>query len=756
MGAGSPAPMQGGMKPATISSFLRSSALPLAAVLGAALLLSATAGAAPARYTLSLASPSDGSTVSGVVQVQPDTPGWTPARVDFWVDSTLMWSQTSPPYGGALDTTKLSSGQHTLTVMAWVNNPNAGHTLTSTISVNVSNQTAVAPQSTAAPSISGTPTVGQTLSASPGAWSGTTPISVAYQWTRCDSSGGNCGQISNATGNTYTAQSADVGSTLRVVAVASNSVGSSSATSSASGVVSSATSTTPAFSVSETIKDGSTLSNSVSWMATPSDISLTKQVDFYLDGTLTHTETGSPYGAPCDTCSFDTNTLSNGSHTFKVVATETDGVTTGTASATVTVSNGATTQSPAPSPSLYVAPGGSDSNACSLAAPCLSFGRAYALAAAGAVVQVAAGSYGVQTMSVNNIGLSSSQPVVFQPPAGAGAGQVTVQQLNLTGANNLTFKTMTFGSGAAGNRAWYQRYSSNTLCDGCLIHGQLAIDGDGSNMTWQNGEVGNYIANNADPQIGAMRGPTIANAVQPTNVSFLNESFHDIDANTTTSHTECLQVLAVHGLTIKRSKFYRCNLNGNGSKAAIMFSGYDCKGTATTLAGKDANCGTNDDYWNITIENSMFNAGLTPAQGGNFLAFQWDDQFADPLDCKNILVRNNSIIGGLLWGCNLNAASQTQAIANIISYSGGFWSSQCNAVFLYNIWETGTGCPGTNSRLGTVNYLDRSNTATFDLHLQTGSLGIGLGDPTNLPDTDYDGQPRPQGTVDAGADERLS
>src|SRR4051812_30961929 len=110
MGAPSPAPMHGRMKPAALVSFLRSSALPLTAALGATLLLSATAGAAPARYTLTLASPSDGSTVSGIVQVQPDTSGWTPPRVDFWVDSTLMWSQSSPPYGGALDTTKLSNG----------------------------------------------------------------------------------------------------------------------------------------------------------------------------------------------------------------------------------------------------------------------------------------------------------------------------------------------------------------------------------------------------------------------------------------------------------------------------------------------------------------------------------------------------------------------------------------------------------------------------------------------------------------------
>src|SRR5205807_1512580 len=178
-----------------------------------------------------------------------------------------------------------SNGQHTLTVTAWINNPNAnGNALTSTITVNMSNQVAAAPSSSGAPSVSGTATAGQTLSASTGTWSGTTPISYAYQWTRCDSSGGSCSQISGATSSTYAVQNVDVGSTLRVVVMASNSVGSSSATSPAVGPVAAAPSTAPAFSVSQTIVGGSTLSGSISWMATPSNISLTKQVDFYLDG----------------------------------------------------------------------------------------------------------------------------------------------------------------------------------------------------------------------------------------------------------------------------------------------------------------------------------------------------------------------------------------------------------------------------------------------------------------------------------------
>src|SRR3954467_13980155 len=54
---------------------------------------------------------------------------------------------------------------------------------------------AAPPQKTAKPTVSGTAAVGQTLTASPGTWSGTTPISYSYDWRRCSPSGGDCRTI---------------------------------------------------------------------------------------------------------------------------------------------------------------------------------------------------------------------------------------------------------------------------------------------------------------------------------------------------------------------------------------------------------------------------------------------------------------------------------------------------------------------------------------------------------------------------------
>ena len=85
----------------------------------------------------------------------------------------------------------------------------------------------VAPSNTSPPTIAGTLRDGETLTADEGAWSGTPPLSFAYQWRRCDGTGQACVDVAGATGKTYTLQPADVGSTMRVVVTASNGAGSS-------------------------------------------------------------------------------------------------------------------------------------------------------------------------------------------------------------------------------------------------------------------------------------------------------------------------------------------------------------------------------------------------------------------------------------------------------------------------------------------------------------------------------------------------
>jgi hypothetical protein len=90
-------------------------------------------------------------------------------------------------------------------------------------------QTSCPPANTAPPAIAGSPSAGQTLTASPGGWT-LVPTAFAYQWQRCSSSSAtSCAPISGATASQYTATATDKGSWLGVTVTATNTGGSTPA-----------------------------------------------------------------------------------------------------------------------------------------------------------------------------------------------------------------------------------------------------------------------------------------------------------------------------------------------------------------------------------------------------------------------------------------------------------------------------------------------------------------------------------------------
>ncbi len=87
------------------------------------------------------------------------------------------------------------------------------------------------------PTIAGPAGVGLTLTAAPGSWLGSAPVTFAFEWERCDALGANCTPIAGATAKTYTLTPADRGFTIVVTVTGMNRVASETAESPPSAVV---------------------------------------------------------------------------------------------------------------------------------------------------------------------------------------------------------------------------------------------------------------------------------------------------------------------------------------------------------------------------------------------------------------------------------------------------------------------------------------------------------------------------------------
>jgi outer membrane protein OmpA-like peptidoglycan-associated protein len=147
---------------------------------------------------------------------------------------------------------------------------------------------------------------GQTLTATTGTWSGSTPISYSYQWQRCTSA--TCSAIASATGSIYTVSDADVGDTLQVAVTASNA--------SLPGGTSASADSQPTAPVSPT-PSPPTVGQA------PAAISGTSSATFTFSGDSGATFGCALDGAPSTPCTspVQLSGLSDGTHTFAVTET---------------------------------------------------------------------------------------------------------------------------------------------------------------------------------------------------------------------------------------------------------------------------------------------------------------------------------------------------------------------------------------------------------------------------------------------------
>ena len=353
---------------------------------------------------------------------------------------------------------------------------------------------------------------------------------------------------------------------------------------------------------------------------------------------------------------------------------------------------------PGGSASVFIAPNGSDSNACSQTAPCKTFDRGFRAAAPGAVVEMAAGLYPGQQI-IPNAAKAGSTPVQFRPAPGA---NVELESLDVFG--------------------------DHVDIGGITIERDFYVKCGADDVTFRNSKASLFFIRAAtniqiiDTEFGpssdiSQIGHTAECQTSPDQILMDRVYMHDYVNSAT--HMECLTVQAANNLTIRNSRFTRCQ------DFDIFF-----KHRSPVLAST-----------NITLENNWFDVPWPT--GSSSISFSLPDGGGS---FSNLLIRNNSFAGGLLMKPDADFRN-ARVIANVgISFDG-----PCGDVTTaYNVWSEDAGCSPTD-RQAPTGYVNQSG---FDFHLRPGAAAIDRGDPTSYPATDIDGQARPRGSApDAGADE---
>ena len=164
-------------------------------------------------------------------------------------DYNFYWQRCDKTGGGCANISGANNTTYTLT------SADVGHTIRFTVKATngdgsafassvptavIAAATNPAPQNTSPPTVSGTAQVGKRLAGDRGKWSNN-PGDYNYFWTRCDKNGGSCANISGANSASYLLGSADVGNTLRFKVQATNTSGSTFASSVPTAVVVAAT-----------------------------------------------------------------------------------------------------------------------------------------------------------------------------------------------------------------------------------------------------------------------------------------------------------------------------------------------------------------------------------------------------------------------------------------------------------------------------------------------------------------------------------
>jgi hypothetical protein len=368
----------------------------------------------------------------------------------------------------------------------------------------------------------------------------------------------------------------------------------------------------------------------------------------------------------------------------------------------------------APAPSVYVAPTGVDTNPGTASAPVATFARAYQLARSGAVVEVAAGDYGYQSLA-RDPSKRAPDKVVFTPAPGAAVSLGLLDfgqgQLGVLGPEHVTVRGMTIGY----LRAW--EGSSDLLWQN--IKGKHFDVFDATDVVISGGDYGPCQAPRDDNACVSRIAGTAAR------VTLDGVAIHDVTSTDLANyHVDGMFIRGGRDIVIRNSRFW-----GN---------------MITNIRVQDQECCKNS---NILIENNWFAAPLQ----GDGVSPRFDAIDIDN-DMDGLVIRNNSFSASGLQ--LLGTYTRARIVGNLMTSAGcapGVSYSH-NVVVPFSAEAGQRGCGPTDRKVAGLGY---ENAAAFDLRLRPDSPAFAAGDPKDCPARDIRGKPRLRGLkCDAGAYER--
>ena len=342
---------------------------------------------------------------------------------------------------------------------------------------------------------------------------------------------------------------------------------------------------------------------------------------------------------------------------------------------------------------LFVAPGGSDVGGCSRSAPCASFGRAYSLAAPGAVVEVAAGSYPLQTL-VFDPGKASGPSVVFRPAAGAVvslAEFISGSTKEKIGARHFELRDMSV-------RSYVRvRWGSEDVTLRNLDAGGLNLT-SARNVRVLGGDYGPMVDG-----VSHINACGVSGCFPAEDILIDGAYFHDYTITNTAKHSECLMIWPGRRVTIRNSTFRNC------TDFDVLVKPYK-----TSLVGSPGEIVLENNAFDEPMPGNTATAQCVPncPRGGNAIGITQGGGES----WGNVQIRYNSSLGGI----RVDPMISNVSISGNIARKDSNYSCQKNASFNNNVWS-GAKCSPTDATAPLSEVFVGATSETFDLRLKDGS-----------------------------------